>query len=180
MNFVVTSLSTGEPVIGAQVNVEGRYYNDADDVWKPFISGITDGTGQFRYGHTKCLEVVYAALWSVTREMADTHPAKPPPHFLDNHWYSSAGRWLSWLMQPPRDAKDKPVRKAHIFTERPVYRPEEPVHIRDIYGCAIWVASHITANMRSRPIEVCGRWTGGKNVDIPGHPYGDWEFLSQI
>ena len=33
-------------------------------------------------------------------------------------------------MQPPRDAKDKPVRKAHIFTERPVYRPEEPVHIK--------------------------------------------------
>ena len=53
VNFVVTSLSTGEPVIGAQVNVEGRYYNDADDVWKPFISGITDGTGQFRYAHTK-------------------------------------------------------------------------------------------------------------------------------
>ena len=58
------------------------------------------------------------------------NPAKPPPHFLDNHWYSSRRGWLSWLRQKPRQIKDQPVRKAHIFSERPVYRPDEPVHIK--------------------------------------------------
>ena len=62
--------------------------------------------------------------------MLTLNPAKPPPHFLNNHWYSSRRGWLAWLERHPRKIKDKPVRKAHIFTERPVYRPEEPVHIK--------------------------------------------------
>ena len=52
VNFVVTSLSTGAPVAGAQVVVEGRYNNDSRQVWKPIISGVTDSAGQFRYVHT--------------------------------------------------------------------------------------------------------------------------------
>ena len=131
VNFVVTSLSTGEPVVGAQVNVEGRYYNDRDDIWKPFISGITDDAGRFRYAHTKEFRgSLRRIVVSYEGDVLTLNPSKPPPHFLDNHWYSSRRSWLSWLMQPPRDTKDKPVRKAHIFTERPVYRPEEPVHIK--------------------------------------------------
>ena len=131
VNFVVTSLSTGAPMAGAQVIVEGRYSNDSDKIWKPIISGVTDSTGQFRYVHTKFIEAsLRRIVVSYEGDVLTLNPAKPPPHFLDNHWYSSRRGWLSWLRQDPRHIKDQPVRKAHIFTERPVYRPEEPVHIK--------------------------------------------------
>ena len=131
VNFVVTSLSTGVPVVGAKVLVEGRYYRDSEEEWKPIISGVTDSTGRYRYEHTEKIEA-YLRRIVVTHEgdVLTLNPAKPPPHFLDNHWYSSRRGWLSWLRRDPHQIKDKPVRKAHIFTERPVYRPEEPVHIK--------------------------------------------------
>jgi len=131
VNFVVTSLSTGAPVVGAQVIVEGRYHNDSRQVWKPIISGVTDSAGQFRYVHTKEIEAgLRRIVISHDGDVLTLNPAKPPPHFLDNHWYSSRRSWLNWLRSKPRHIKDEPVRKAHIFTERPVYRPEEPVHIK--------------------------------------------------
>ena len=131
VSFVVTSLSTGAHVVGAQVIVEGRYQGDSHEVWKPIISGVTDSAGQFRYVHTKEIKAsLRRIVVSYDGDVLTLNPAKPPPHFLDNHWYSSRRGWLSWLRQDPHQVKDKPVRKAHIFTERPVYRPEEPVHIK--------------------------------------------------
>ena len=154
VNFVVTSLSTGAPVAGAQVVVEGqhhndlekgrtltisvdgtiveeRYHSDSEKDWKPIISGITDNTGQLRYVHTKRIGAsLRRIVVSYEGDVLTLNPAKPPPHFLDNHWYSSRRGWLAWLGQDPRHIKDEPVRKAHIFTERPVYRPEDPVHIK--------------------------------------------------
>ena len=118
-------------MVGAQVIVEGRYSNDSEEVWKPIISGVTDSTGQFRYVHTKEIEAsLRRIVISHEGDVLTLNPAKPPPHFLDNHWYSSRRNWLNWLRSKPRHIKDEPVRKAHIFTERPVYRPEEPVHIK--------------------------------------------------
>ena len=131
VNFVVTSLSTGAPVVGAQVIVEGRYSSDLRQVWRSIISGVTDSTGQFRYVHTKEIGAsLRRIVVSHEGDVLTLNPAKPPPHFLDNHWYSSRRNWLNWLRSKPRHIKDQPVRKAHIFTERPVYRPEEPVHIK--------------------------------------------------
>lgn len=131
VNFVVTSLSTGAPVVGAKVLVEGRYYRDSQEVWKPIISGVTDSTGQYRYVHTGKLEAYLRRIViSHQGDVLTLNPAKPPPHFLDNHWYRSRRGWLAWLRRDPRQIKDKPTRKAHIFTERPVYRPEDPVHIK--------------------------------------------------
>ena len=121
------------PVVGAKVLVEGRYYTGIrTKVWKPIISGVTDSTGQYRYVHEKKIEANLRRI-VISHEgdvLIQSIPAKPPPHFLDNHWYSSRRGWLAWLGRDPRHIKDKPVWKAHIFTERPVYRPEEPVHIK--------------------------------------------------
>ncbi len=131
VNFVVTSLSTGAPVVGAQVIVEGRYSSDLRQVWRSIISGVTDSTGQFRYVHTKEIGAsLRRIVISHDGDVLTLNPAKPPPHFLDNHWYSSRRNWLNWLRSKPRHIKDEPVRKAHIFSERPVYRPDESVHIK--------------------------------------------------
>lgn len=131
VHFVVTSLRTGAPVVGAKVLVEGRYHRDPREVWKPIISGVTDSTGQYRYVHTAKLEAyLHRIVISHQGDVLTVNPAKPPPHFLDNHWYGSRRGWLAWLRRDPQQVKDKLVRKAHIFTERPMYRPEDPVHIK--------------------------------------------------
>ena len=80
-------------------------------------------TGKFE-GHLRRIVISHKG------DVLTINPVKPPPHFLDNHWYGARRGWLAWLRSEPRQIKDKPVQKAHIFTERPVYRPEEPVHIK--------------------------------------------------
>ena len=131
VNFVATSLKTGDPVPGAKIVVEGKYRRDNEATWRPILSGVTDHVGQYRYEHT-------ARIRAQARRIVVSHgddvlvlnPEVPPPHFLDNHWYGSHSPWLSWLQNNPRQIKERAVRKLHIFTERPVYRPEEPVHIK--------------------------------------------------
>ena len=131
VNFVVTSLKTGNPVSGAKIVVEGRYHRDNENIWKPIISGITNSNGQYRYTHTKQIQAyIRRIVVSYRGDILVLNPDTAPPHFLDNHWYSSSSTWLSWLRNMPRKTKERAVRKVHIFTERPVYRPEEPVHIK--------------------------------------------------
>lgn len=167
VNFVVTSLSTGAPMVGAQVIVEGRYSSDSEKVWKPIISGVTDSTGQFRYLHRKEIKAgLRRIVVSHKGDVLTLNPAKPPPHFLDNHWYSSRRGWLSWLRQDPRHIKDQMVHKAHIFTERPVYRPEEPVHIKGYLrlrqmGSLVYELMYERERRRSLVVEGPGnkKWT---------------------
>jgi uncharacterized protein YfaS (alpha-2-macroglobulin family) len=126
--FVVTSLKTGRPVSGAKITVEG--VRDRND-WVTVISGVTGGDGVFRYPHTEPVCCRIARIFITHGE--DTlvlDPDDPPPHFMDNHWYQAYNRWLDWLRGDPRHVKIDYVPKAHILTERPVYRPEEVVHIK--------------------------------------------------
>ena len=126
VNFVVTSIETARPISGARVTVEG----DFGDSWQPVIKGITDHRGMFRYSHR---EAIKTPLTRIVVSHADDvlvlDPDQPPPHFQNNHWFGSASDWLAWLNRDPVQEKDKPRHRGHILTERPVYRPEETVHI---------------------------------------------------
>ena len=128
VSFVVTSIATGKPVQGAEIKVDVKINNGL----KTVISGTTDASGRYRYSHTKRIE--HELVRISVRKGDDTlvlDPRKsPPPLFFDNHWYNDSERLLSWLGNDPHKEKEKPVRKAHILTERPVYRPEEVVHIK--------------------------------------------------
>lgn len=126
--FVVTSLKTGDPVPNASITVEGIENNEN---WVTVISGMTDSNGIYRYVHGKQIPQRICRITVAHGE--DTlvlSPDSPPPHFMDNHWYNSYSRWLYWLNSIPQNEKARPVSFAHILTERPVYRPEEPVHIK--------------------------------------------------
>ncbi|MBN1524599.1 MAG: hypothetical protein JW904_08955 [Spirochaetales bacterium] len=128
VNFVVTSLSTGKPLAGAEVTIDGEEkYNEP---WIPVISGITDNTGQYRYQHTAKLKGTIKRIRVKYRgDELVLDPNTPPQHFMNNHWFGAGGRWLSWVNSEPRQEKESARRRGYIFTERPVYRPEEPVHI---------------------------------------------------
>jgi uncharacterized protein YfaS (alpha-2-macroglobulin family) len=57
-------------------------------------------------------------------------PARPPERYADNQWSADRTSWLQWTVEPLRGRGPRPETLAHIFTERPVYRPEEEVHIK--------------------------------------------------
>ena len=57
-------------------------------------------------------------------------PARPPERYADNQWSADRTTWLQWTVEPLAGRGPQPERLAHIFTERPVYRPEEDVHIK--------------------------------------------------
>ncbi len=129
INFVVTSLKTGQPVAGALVTVEVQYSDRRK--WVTIISGKTDGDGQYRYQHKKGHEGTIKRI--TVKHQNDAlvlNPEIAPPQFANNHWYNSRSTWLGWLSNDPRSEKHLATRRAHIFTERPVYRPEEEVHIK--------------------------------------------------
>jgi len=57
-------------------------------------------------------------------------PARPPELYADNQWSVDRTSWLQWAVEPLAGRGAQPETLAHIFTERPVYRPEEEVHIK--------------------------------------------------
>ncbi|MCP4213552.1 MAG: hypothetical protein GY765_02795 [bacterium] len=142
VTFVVTSMKNATPISGASVVVEGQK-SRLD--WVPVVSGITDSNGRFRFRHTHDIDPTICRI-SVTNGL-DTlvlDPNKPPPNFMNNHWYNSYSKWLGWLNSDPRSAKSDSYPKAHILTERPVYRPEEVVHIKG------YVRQRMQGNILSR------------------------------
>lgn len=125
VQFYVTSLSTGAPVPGAQIRVEGR----ADGKSVVFASGRADASGSWRYEHRAAAKhrparVVVAAGDDTLVVRADD----PPPAFANNHWAPSSA-WLSWLAEAPRAERESSRRKGWITVERPVYKPDEVVHV---------------------------------------------------
>ncbi|RPJ06944.1 MAG: hypothetical protein EHM28_08895, partial [Spirochaetaceae bacterium] len=128
VTFIVTSLSTGRPLVGAEVIIEGE--KTYDEQFVQLIRGRTDNAGMFRYEHTSRIETGVGRIRVVySGDQLVIDPENPPPHFMNNHWFGSSGSWLSWISSEPRNVKDQVRRRGYIFTERPVYRPEEPVHI---------------------------------------------------
>jgi len=131
VGFFVTSLRTGAPVAGAAVAVEGL----ACDQWRTFFSGTTDNEGRLLL---PVRPVAVAGCEPRVRRLSvrkdDDVLVWGADEVRDLYF---AGRlregrepWLQWLTsarpQPPTPAREL----AHIFSERPVYRPEEGVHLK--------------------------------------------------
>ena len=130
VRFVVTSLSTDRPVPAASLQLEGGY----DGEWVTLVTGKTGADGSFTWPapgpnprHTPEIRRI------VVRSGDDAlvlDADRPPDGYADNRWSPTQGRWLSWVYEPLDTRGPQPEDLCHIFTERPVYRPEEEVHIK--------------------------------------------------
>jgi len=131
VTFAVTSLRTGEPVAGAEIKLEGRQNSKSEPML--LMQGTTDGDGLFHYRHRNALSAnLFRFTVRTSDDMLVLDPNHAPPFFFDNHWYRSSGPWLGWLRNTPNPTPDQDNIRAHLFSERPVYRPDEDVHLRGI------------------------------------------------
>ncbi len=137
VRFAVTSLSTAQPVAGATIRIEGIFNEKGKPTtWIPFFEGITDAAGTLRW-KAPGPDLKYRKTWRVQRIVVskdnDTlvlDPTRAPERYADNQWFPSADTWLQWAFESLIGREAEPQRLVHLFTERPVYRPGEDVHIK--------------------------------------------------
>jgi alpha-2-macroglobulin len=127
VRFVVTSLATAAPVAEAQVRLEGV----RDDKFITLAHGVTDASGTFTWSLEKRAEAQLKRI--VVRKGLDTLVLEPdhgPAAYARENWTKPDKPWLAWTVEPQIDRTETPRILCHVFSERPIYRPEEPVHIK--------------------------------------------------
>lgn len=123
--FAVTSLRTGLPVAGAEIQLQTFSQNRFEPAW----TGKTDARGFLRYAHlTRWMQAPSRIVVSSADDVLVINPSRGLPVFSNNHWSRGDGYWLSWLTDSPRTLRHRPEPRAYLLSERPLYKPEETVH----------------------------------------------------
>lgn len=129
VRFVVTSLATGKPVAEARVTVEGG----RDGGWVEGFSGRTDAAGAVDWpvpGDTAEAFDVRRITVATDDDVLVLDPTRGPDIYADGNWRASSETWLQWTGRSLADRAQPDADLVHLFTDRPIYRPEEPVHIK--------------------------------------------------
>src|SRR5262249_36381138 len=127
VRFVVTSLATGAPVTGAHITIEGT----SDNQWITIGEGDTGADGPLAWDAPGQGELAVAVMRIVIAKDDDVlvlDPTRGPDEYADNNWQASQDTWLQWTQGPLEERATPDYDLAHIFTERPIYRPDESVH----------------------------------------------------
>jgi len=127
VRFAVTSLATAQPVSGAQIRVEGV----KEDKFVALATGTTDANGFFSWTPSKRGDGELRRV--VVSKGLDTlviDPDSAPSEYSKELWSKPEAQWLSWVSEADTPRAEKPRTLCHVFSERPIYRPEEPAHIK--------------------------------------------------
>ncbi len=135
VRFVVTSLASGSPVAGATVRLEGALSTASrSTTWETLATGRTGGDGAFAWAAPGNVVDVRSRLRRIVVEKGPDRLVldadHPPASFADNHWRATSGDWLQWGFGSLEGRGPKPAKLCTLFSERPMYRPEEPVHLK--------------------------------------------------
>jgi uncharacterized protein YfaS (alpha-2-macroglobulin family) len=127
VRFVVTSLATAQPVPQAEIRLEGL----SDDKFVTLVHGTTDAEGAFMWPLANRSEAEIKRI-VVTKGLDNLvlEPDNAPPQYSKQNWTKPDEAWLGWTVDPSVDRVASVQTLCHIFTERPIYRPEEPVQIK--------------------------------------------------
>ncbi|MGE3536123.1 MAG: alpha-2-macroglobulin family protein [Candidatus Tectimicrobiota bacterium] len=127
VRFTVTSLATARPVAEAQVRLEGV----RDERFVTLARGVTDAQGAFVWSLEKRATAALKRI--VVQKGLDTlvlDPERGPAGYSRENWSKPNKPWLAWTVDPQRVRSEQPRTLCHLFSERPIYRPEEPVHLK--------------------------------------------------
>ncbi|MDP9122748.1 MAG: MG2 domain-containing protein, partial [Acidobacteriota bacterium] len=106
-----------------------------DPAWSTLFTGTTDATGRLTWqtpGRQAFRRSVHVQRVVVEKDR-DTlvlDPDRLGDRYADGQWRATADTWLEWTHQPLEARGPQVETLCHIFTDRPVYRPEEIVHIK--------------------------------------------------
>ncbi|MBV8913774.1 MAG: alpha-2-macroglobulin, partial [Acetobacteraceae bacterium] len=134
VRFVVTSLATTQPVAGAEVRLEGT----EDGAFATLARGVTgdDGSWVFSAPLPKDRNQQEPDLRRIVVTKATDRlvlePLRGPPQYAGGNWTRPGAAWLGWITADPADRREQARTLCHVYTERPIYRPEEPVLIGGI------------------------------------------------
>ncbi len=131
VRFVATSLATAQPVAGAEIRLDGV----RDGRFATLARGVTDTAGSWTLlaPIAKGLNGDEAEIQRiVVTKAADTlvlEPARGPQAYANGNWTKPDQPWLDWATASLKDRQQAAQTLCHVFSERPIYRPEEPVLI---------------------------------------------------
>lgn len=130
VRFLVTSLATGTPVSGAEIHIDGTS-GELTPTFGTLARGTTGADGVFAW-RAPGDEGRNATPMRVTVTRGDDvlvlDANRPPDNFQDEHW-GGGENWLGWAFDTLSYRRPSADRLCHMFTERPVYRPGEEVHL---------------------------------------------------
>lgn len=93
--------------------------------------GTTDSTGFF--GWTPPKKEPGELVRIIVTKGNDTlviDPDSAPSQYANELWSKPEDPWLAWTSDEDPSRKEKPRTLCHVFSERPIYRPEEFAHIK--------------------------------------------------
>lgn len=133
--LVVTSLSSGQPVSGATVRIEGYQRDDDGERWTSFATGRTGRDGGFTWEAPGPTERAHQSVLRIVVEKGNDrlviNPQQPPQRYAASSGWASSGRaWLQWGVEDLSRRTESDKVMCHLFPERPVIRPEQPVHLK--------------------------------------------------
>jgi hypothetical protein len=127
VRFAVTSLANAAPIPEAEIRLEGV----REDKFVTLARGTTDAGGLFTWAPGKRAEAELKRI--VVSKGLDTlvlEPDRGPVQYREENWTKPEEAWLAWTTNPEEPRAEEARTLCHVFTERPIYRPEEPVHIK--------------------------------------------------
>jgi hypothetical protein len=125
VRLYVTALSDGKPVATAHLRIDGT----TDKGWKQIEAGDTAADGHLDWsGGGKDFRLRRIVV-SKGDDVLVLDPQQAPDRYSIGGWYPGPGNWLAWTADPS-NRHPKPRALCHVFTERPIYRPDDPVHIK--------------------------------------------------
>ena len=135
VRFVVTSLASAQPVAGAQIRLEGL--RDAHFV--NLAQGVTAADGSWTLTAPIALgrdreesEIRRITVVKATDTLV-LEPRRGPQQYSASGWSKPDAPWLGWTTDKDQSDRRPAVQTlCHVFTERPIYRPEEPILIAGI------------------------------------------------
>ncbi|QND48095.1 alpha-2-macroglobulin [Rhizobium lusitanum] len=151
VHFAVTSLATGNPIDGAQIRLDGL----RDGKFITLATGTTDTQGFFAWNLDQRADAKIRRV--IVTKGLDTlviDPDHAPAQYAQDNWTKPSASWLNWTTNPEEDRTEPARTLCHVFTERPIYRPEEPVHIKGYVRS--YLGGHLTLPQQGGQIVITG------------------------
>jgi uncharacterized protein YfaS (alpha-2-macroglobulin family) len=126
VHFTVTSLANAQPIAGAEIRLEGV----RDNEFMTLARGLAGADGGFTWTPQEIPRVALRRI--VVTKGTDAlvlDPGHGPQQYQAENWSQPGEPWLGWVFDKVGERREKPRILCHVFTERPIYRPEEPVEI---------------------------------------------------